>query len=148
MTGVTIKVDDREVRSALERLARAGGDQRSALAEIGESLLISHRDRFDRQQDPEGKPWAPLSEKYRARKRRNKDKILVLDSYLKDLLRYQTEAGGTQLRFGTDRIYGATHQFGDSKRNIPARPFLGLSEGDRRMVVDVLNKYLARALGQ
>jgi phage virion morphogenesis protein len=148
MTGATIKVDDREVREALERLARTGGDLRSALAEIGESLLISHRDRFDRQQDPEGKPWAPLSDKYRARKRRNKDKILVLDSYLKDLLRYQIEAGGQVLRFGTDRIYGATHQFGDDKRNIPARPFLGISEGDRRMVVDVLNKYLARAMGK
>ncbi len=147
MAGTAIKVDDREVLEALERLALAGGDSSSALAEIGENLLISHRARFDRQQDPEGNPWAPLSESYRARKRRNKNKILVLDSYLKDLLRYQIEAGGTVLRFGTDRIYGATHQFGDRRRNIPARPFLGLSEADRRMMVDVLNRYHSRSLG-
>lgn len=148
MAGVNIQIDDRAVREALERLARTGADLSAPLAVIGEKLLRSHKDRFDRQQDPEGKPWAPLSEKYRARKKRNQGKILVLDSYLKDLLRYQVEAGGTQLRLGTDRIYGATHQLGDPKRNIPARPFLGLSESDRRMVVDVLNKYLARALGQ
>lgn len=145
MAGVSIKIDDREVLAALRRLEQAGADLTAPLAVIGEKLLRSHKGRFDRQVDPDGRPWATLSPTYRARKRRNQDKILILDSYLKDLLRHQVH--GASLELGTDRIYGATHQFGDDERNITERPFLGLSDGDRRMVVDVLNKHLARALG-
>lgn len=145
MAGASIRIDDREVLEALRRLEQAGGDLTAAFSVIGEKLLRSHRERFNRQRDPQGKPWAPLSPKYRARKKRNQDKILVLRGYLSGLLRYQ--AGGSRLELGTDRVYGATHQFGDPKRNIPARPFLGLSEEDRGMVLEVLQDHYRRALG-
>ncbi|MCE9969752.1 phage virion morphogenesis protein, partial [Aeromonas salmonicida] len=29
-------------------------------------MQLSHRDRWDAQESPEGEPWAPLSDKYRA----------------------------------------------------------------------------------
>ena len=51
-----------------------------------------------------------------------------------------------RLEFGTDRKYGATHQFGDPRRNIPARPFLGLSDDDHREVLDILQEHLRDAL--
>ncbi|MCO6441341.1 MAG: phage virion morphogenesis protein [Nitrococcus mobilis] len=140
MAGVNIDVDDREIRRVLNALIRRAADLRPAFEDIGEALLNSTRDRFETQQAPDGSPWAPLSPRYQARKRRNRDKILVLDGYLMGLLRYQ--ASDDELRVGTDRIYGATHQFGDPRRNIPARPFLGLSEEDRSMVLEVLREYL------
>lgn len=76
------------------------------------------------------------------RKKKNADKILVLDSYLKDLLRYQVSEGGTALDLGTDRVYGDTHQFGDPDRNIPARPFLGLSDQDKAEVLEIIHDHL------
>jgi phage virion morphogenesis protein len=146
MAGASIRIDDREVLEALKRLEQAGGDLTAAFSTIGEKLLRSHRERFNQQRDPEGKPWAPLSPKYRARKKRNQDKTLVLYGYLSSLLRYQVGAGGTRLELGTDRVYGATHQFGDPKRNIPARPYLGLTDDDRRMILEVFNDHHRRAL--
>jgi len=37
---------------------------------------------------------------------------------------------GNQVEIGTNLIYAATHQFGDKKRNIPARPFLVFQDRD------------------
>ena len=36
----------------------------------------------------------------------------------------------------------ATHQFGDPERNIPARPFLGVSDEDNRFIVDTLARHI------
>lgn len=147
MAGASTSIDDREVIEALKRLEQAGGDLTAAFNVIGEKLLRTHKERFNQQRDPEGKPWAPLSPKYRARKKRNQDKTLVLYGYLSGLLRYQVGAGGTRLELGTDRVYGATHQFGDPRRNVPARPYLGLSEDDRGMILEVIQDHYQRALG-
>lgn len=53
---------------------------------------------------------------------------------------------GGELLLGTATVYGATHQLGDSERNIPARPYLGLSDAVRAELVDILHDYLAEAL--
>lgn len=146
MAGAYVKVDDREVRAALRRLIAAGGELRQPLGEIGEKLTMSHKERWGKQESPSGKAWAPLSPTYKERKRKNPDKVLVLGGYLRDLLRYQVAPDGKELVFGTDRIYGATHQFG--RGNIPKREFLGLSEADKAMIVGVLGRYYSRAAGE
>ncbi|KMQ77013.1 hypothetical protein Msub_13228 [Marinobacter subterrani] len=43
----------------------------------------------------------PLSEAYRKRKKRRKDEILVLNTYLRDTQRYRADAD--QLEYGSDR---------------------------------------------
>lgn len=140
-----IEYDDREVTAALSELQRRlGPGMKTVFADIGESLLNSHKARWSSEQAPDGTPWEPLDPKYQARKKKNADKILVLDGYLKDLLDYnETE---TEMKLGTNLLYGATHQFGDPTRGIPARPFLGLSESDRQDVLEILNEYLSEPL--
>ncbi|RMG51176.1 MAG: phage virion morphogenesis protein, partial [Gammaproteobacteria bacterium] len=171
MAGASLKlqitVDDRSIRAALERLVKASGDLRPVFAEIGEYLDLATRERFDREQAPDGTPWEPLSDATlrrkmlkgvkRGRKRRRltardgstragaiqrlaQASILVESGALRDTLRYRASADS--LEFGTDRKYGATHQFGDEKRNIPARPFLGLSDADRAEIVAALERHL------
>ena len=112
MAGVTIRVefDDAEVRRALDRLARAGADLTPAMREIGETLLNSARERFSDQTSPDGTPRAPLSEHTRARKPRNKDKLLTLDGFLRGTLAYR--AAPTPSRSAPPFIYAGTHQFG------------------------------------
>lgn len=150
MAGSSLRLDihysQREVTETLHRLAAAGGDMEAAFRDIGEALLNSHQERFERQESPDGARWEPLSDRYQARKKKNRDKILILEGDLRDLLRYQTSPDGLVL--GTDRIYGATHQFGDDSRNIPDRPFLGLSDDDRQTVLEILQDHLIRAIGR
>lgn len=125
---------------AMREFARRGGDASPALAAIGEDMLRSTRQRFDDQVSPEGEPWEPLSERYRKRKPKRKDQILVLNTYLRDTIRYQADSD--MLEIGTDRIYGASHQFGDEDRGIPERPFLGFSESDLDSATETLMAYL------
>ena len=142
MAGALIEIDynDADVRAALKKLLAKLGGLEPVFRDIGESLLISHRERFDRAVSPEGVPWPDLSPAYQQRKRRNRDKILVLDGWLRQL---HYTASDAELDLGTDRIYGAIHQFGDSARHIPARPFLGLDEAERATVLDLLEEWLA-----
>lgn len=143
---VTVEVEGGPlVLETLGRLRDVGARLRPAFAAIGEALLLSHEERWDRQVDPDGQPWQPLSERYRERKRKKgkPDKILVLDQHLKNLAYDATDEG---LLFGTPWPYGATHQFGAPERGIPARPFLGLDEDDRAMVLDVLQAALEDAI--
>lgn len=146
MAGVRLDVtfDDQRVLRALKELSRRGGSAEPAMKAIGEDWQRSHRRRFDAQVSPEGQPWEPLDEAYRKRKKKHQNEILVLNTYLRDTLRYET--GPDSLEFGTDRVYGATHQFGDDARGIPARPWLGLSEDDEAAAIKTLLAHLEEPL--
>lgn len=125
----------------LHQLYERTGDLSEPLADVGEELLLIHRDRFASQADPDGNPWQPLSERYKARKEKYPDQILRLSGHLRDQLHY--EATPQQLYFGTPMEYGAAHQFGYEKRNIPARPYLGLSTADEQQILEIFADYLA-----
>ena len=145
MAGGLVKIDIEDnsarIAAALGDLARRAGDLSTVLADIGEFLLLAHEERFEAQESPDGEPWAPLTDRYRERKKRNRDKILVLDDFLAGTLHYQATA--RSLLFGTDRVYGATHQFGREEAGIAARPFLGLSAGDENEAARLIGAHLA-----
>lgn len=164
MTGTRIVVNDARVVAALGELRRRGTDPQPVLRGIGEYLLRVHEDRFARQVDPDGRPWAPLSESYKKRKARNPDKVLSLDGFLRRLT-YQVEPDGLSL--GTNRVYGAVHQFGARKGefgsgnfrtrrgsfaipwgDIPARPYLGINDENRNYIARDLIDYLAASVPQ
>lgn len=139
-SSIDVAVDDKEVNNYLRILQAKLGSLHIPLADIGESLLLSHEDRWDKQVSPDGQAWLPLSPAYQKAKPQNKDKILVLRGYLKNL-HYQVKSNGLEL--GTDKMYAATQQFGDPARNIPARPFLGISQDDEDNMIGILKQYFA-----
>lgn len=144
MAGSFIAISHHGVADAHELLAKLyqkTGDLSEPLADIGEGLMLSHRDRWEAQENPEGEPWAPLSEKYRARKPRHADEILRLNDDLRDTLDYQVDPKA--LYFGTPMVYGAAHQFGRPEINLPERRVLGLSDGDKQSVLETLEGYLS-----
>ena len=155
---INIDLDDHAVRQAFNRLLSAGADVSPLLQDVGERLLTSTKDRFDDQKAPDGTPWAPLSAATKARKKKNKDKILIQDGYLKGQIDYQI--GGDTLLVGSSLIYASTHQFGAEKGSfgktkrgapipwgdIPARPFLGLSDDDRRDILEIVSDYIAETV--
>ena len=155
---INLDVDDGDVLDALNRLRRAGGETAPALRSIGEDLINSTRERFNDHQAPDGSPWADLKDSTKARKPRNKDKILTRDGDLRREISYRL--GPDHVDVGSSRIYAGTHQFGADRGSygnaangqpipwgdIPARPFLGVSDDDRDMIEEVFVDHLRQAL--
>lgn len=110
MAGVRLEYDAAAVLSRLNVIAAVLDDPQRMLREMGEELLDSTRQRFNSQTAPDGSAWEPLKPAYQRRKKKNADRILVLDGYLKNLLRYQVTRD--ELVLGSDRPYAAIHQFG------------------------------------
>lgn len=110
MAGVTLEFVGREALSAISAAADALATPTPLQRDLGELLLIIHQARFRAQVAPDGTPWQALSPGYLKRKPKNKNKVLTLDGNLRNTLRYQID--GDDLLFGTDRPYGAIHQFG------------------------------------
>ena len=169
---IDIRLDGEErVRDAFNRLIKASSDLGPVMRDLGEELTTTTRQRFVDQEGPDGKKWAPLTETTKKRKKRNRDKVLTESGHLSGSINYRAASG--HVLIGSTRIYAGTHQFGAKKGSfgshqfsaiagpfkgttyknlipwgdIPARPFLGLSDKDRDLVLEVLETHLARAAG-
>lgn len=167
---ITIEFNERTILDTVHGLFKRTQDLRPALLEIGEDIAKSTRRRFVTSTAPDGTPWAPnsqvtidrylgvfrgsykkdgsLSKKGEARK--GSKKPLIGES--KDLATTITfQLDGTKaVMIGSNKPYAAMQQFGGTKArwphlwgDIPARPFLGLSDDDRRNVLDTVTSYLA-----
>lgn len=152
MAGVNINLDvkDATIQRVLQKLKRFPDEGvREAFSDLGPHLMASALRRAKAQRSPDNIPWAKLSPRYQARKAKTRGGLglLVFDRHLLgDRFSYQIT--GRTLRIGTASVYGATHQFGDTKRNIPARPFIGFSAQDKVDIVDILKEHITRlALG-
>lgn len=174
---IGIEIDDREVRAALNRLAQAGGNLSPALQHVGEALMLSTKTRFQTGTAPDGSHWAPNSEttllghlgKYKgsytkrgrlskagAGRASGKRPLIGESKSLSTTITYQVS--GNALRVGSPMEYAGTQQFGAAKHSfsggkspwgdIPARPFLGLSDNDREEILAILTEHLDRALGR
>ena len=107
----------------------------------------------------QGDPGVELSEGTKARKRRNADKILTLDGYLRGHLVHRATSHSVEV--GSLFVCAGTHQFGAEKGSfgstakgtpipygdIPARPFLGLSDADGDELTDILRNFIIERLG-
>lgn len=162
MAGTTIEIDldDAEVRRALEKLIDRGRRLRPALLEIGEHMQRSVDERFRAERDPDGREWPALSGFTQANKPNNA--ILTERGNLRRSINYRV--GDTSVEQGTNEVYAAIHQFGGTIRprnadglligspageqrlvqsvDIPARPFLGVSDDDQRAVLEILLRHL------
>lgn len=110
MAGATLEFDYKDALTAINKVAAATGDTAPLLRSMGEYLIIVHIIRFDSQTAPDGTKWQALSPRYLKQKKKNKDKILTLDGYLKNTKRYQVNDG--ELIFGSNRPYAAIQHFG------------------------------------
>lgn len=134
----------------LQRLIDAGGNPRPALLEIGEDLVDSTKARFNPGIGPDGVPWARNSEE--TIRRKGRDKPLVHLGTLMEQIHYQL-SGDDTLEVGSSMVYAAMHQFGGTKAefphlwgDIPARPFIGISDEDEEKIIDLFNDYLEKQI--
>lgn len=148
-----------QLRAAQERI----GNAEPMYREIGEYLVDSHRQRFQRGETPDGSPWAPKSlvtiERYRRMGDGDRTKPLIGPSR-----RLSTElhyfASQTETEMGSNLEYAQAMQEGVAKGgfgadrhgrpipwgNIPARVWLGLSDTDERNILDIVDEHLSDAM--
>ena len=132
MDTIEIKIDDTALLARLAELARAGTDMTPLMREIAGVLHDVSMEAFETEADPvTGAAWEPLkSRTLAARAKRGKSgRILQVIGHLLDSIHAESDADHAVV--GTNLVYAAHHQFGsrpDRRHNIPARPFLGLSE--------------------
>lgn len=164
---LTVTMHVGPVQNTFQRLATAVADTTPVMRAIGTGLVASTHDRFGDAVDPDGAPWTALNPAYAAGKRG--PGILRESAMRGGLMGSITyRAGRDRVTVGSNKIYGAIHQFGGTIRAkgsgrlafriggrfvrpasvaIPARPFLGVGAEDRTMIVEVVTSGLARALG-
>jgi phage virion morphogenesis protein len=142
-----IIVEDTQLQSAIDALVTRMGDLRQPMADIGEYMLLSTRDRFDGQKDTEGRSWTALSPDYARRKARSPKAlkgILTYSGILRDTIAYRADA--VSVTVGSNRIYAPIQQLGGTAgRNakIPPRPFLGVSAADRTEIAAIVADWLS-----
>lgn len=144
--------DDPRVIAYLEQLAAAGFLDKEVFSAIGEALQISTTDRFEKSQTaPDGRPWAPLSPRYAAWKRKMEgiDRILAFRGDLGNNIRFQ--ATDVSVAVGSASPYSAIHQFGGRfkawgkhEATMPARPYLGVSDEDAEIIMEIIENAFAR----
>ena len=144
---IEIRYDDRRLQQLLNRLQGQVDNLEPAMREIAGHLVSSVEDSFASQSESDGSAWKPLA-----------------DTTIQDRLRCGYGAGpilersGDLARLiladwddevavaGTNLEYAATHHYGDERRGIPARPFLGVSEDARSEIIRSLLDHLGEPL--
>ena len=117
------------------------------LREIGAELESSARQRIDSGDAlaPDGTAWPEWSESYRTT-RRGQHSLLLGEGNLMDSIQSSVDGRGF-VEVGSNLTYAATHQFGDDSRNIPARPFLGISSNDEGLVLEIIESVVKSHTG-
>lgn len=157
---ISIEIDDAEIRAALEAAIGALSDMSPLMNKIGAAVRDQTEDRFQVATSPDGDPWAPRSPSTLKSYERRARKPGGVASW-GGILHYSGQMSGNIFHeFGPDfaavgspEPYAAMMQFGGSKErfphlwgDIPARPYLGLSDDDRLNVLEIIAEHLGAAL--
>jgi phage gpG-like protein len=84
-----------------------------------------------------------LSKNYKKHKAKIKPSagLLEFDDFLLGSIQYGPPSG-MSVEIGSPMEYAATQQMGDKDRNIPPRPYLGLSSQDEEEIEDVMDAFI------
>lgn len=146
MADRNVEIDARELIAALQRLSTRVDDMRPVFDDIGELLLDSTRQRFSTHTSPDGAAWKGNKQSTIDRKGRDHP-LTGLTGLLMGGLFHEASQQGLEL---TDPMeYAAMQQFGGLKAgfpqlwgDIPARPFMGLSDSDQVAALAIISGYL------
>ena len=115
----------------------------SAKEEWAKTLVEDNKPFWKSQTDTKGRPWAPLSAKYRAWKDKNFGNlpILRLTGSMQDSAQTITYLRNDKVDVQTTRV-GPYHQFGTS--TIPARPWMGVPDKSLSRLSSISWKYILK----
>lgn len=146
---MTVIARTQRVTRALDQLVNSLDDAGKIIGQIvAEELEAESKTAFSEQADPAtGKPWAK-----RAGNRDPQRAILYLNGQLvgginaKGRLKTKSKVLVEGAVIGSASSYAKKHQDGDPSRNLPARPFMGLSREDWDRVEKRFDKAMLKRL--
>lgn len=129
---------------ALGKAAHKLANTQPLMETIGEVLVSGTLQRFQDEEDPDGKKWKPS-----IRAMETGDKTLSDTGRLQRSIDYA--ATSDTVMVGTNVVYGRIHQLGGKtgkghKVDMPARPYLGVSEEDMKEIRGTVEDFLKDAL--
>lgn len=166
---IKIEINDAAITAALAELAAKLTDMTPIMQDIGEGLTASTKDRFAKGVAPDGTAWAKNSPVTLARKKDTRPLFgsTPAGAALHSQIFY--EAGQDYVEVGSNKVYAAVQQFGAEKGafgafigkdklgrdhfhsipwgDIPARPFLGVSEDDETEILESIRGALSGFVG-
>ncbi len=134
---IKIDIDDREVKKELTSLAGRIQNRKPLMRKISGIMHDAVEENFEQ----EGRPkWKPS-------KRVLKQKGKTLQDTGQMAASVSEEYDNDSAQVGTNKKYAAIHQFGGlagrgRKVNIPARPFLKLTDSDLEEIKETVKDYL------
>jgi phage virion morphogenesis protein len=141
MASASVGFDLKEVDAVKKLLAKASLDSAARsrlLKSIGVEMGTQTQERFDTQKSPDGDSWKDLAQKtmdyYAGKGLLGSRSILVGEGTLRDSITSEVQSGAWSVLVGETMEYAAVHQFGWPKKNIPARPSLGVSPDDTKVI--------------
>ncbi len=145
-----VEIKDEAATAALMRLSRVFDDAAPVMGEIGEMLHESTRERYKQGIAPDGTKWAPKSPVTLARNPKWIRPLFAEGNMHETIF---PNSGSDFVEIGVVAKQAAMMQFGGTKAqfphlwgNIPARPFLGLSEQDEVNISDIISEHIALAM--
>lgn len=150
----TLEFNDAEVNAVYEALNARLMDLSPAMQDMGEAWLTSTETRFAQSVAPDGTPWAAKSPVTLARYgvaggNRLRQPLIGPSRILSTTI--FPEHTPESVALASNVIQAAVMQFGAEQGSlgggapwgdIPARPFLGVSEHDKPMIAQILTEYL------
>ena len=143
---VEIKIDNKEVNERLLDLAKRGENLRPLMKNIAGIFASATEDNFRE----EGRPdkWtdlADITKKNRTKKRKWPGQILQVEGKLAASVNTQYDDDSAVI--GSNLDYAAIHQLGgqagkEQKAEIPARPYLQLTDDDFAEIIDETTDFL------
>jgi phage gpG-like protein len=151
-----------EANAAFARLEAALTDFTPLMEDLGEYFVETTKQRFKEGTSPEGVAWAPKSPATLAayaRRGDRKDARPLFGPSLELHKQIFHEATATGVEWGSNLIYSGVMQFGAAKGefgrasngssipwgNIPARPFIGVSESDMAYLIATIEAWIESA---
>lgn len=161
---IKIELKEDEISAVLDRVSAALTDMSPVMERIGDDLLSGTDQRFRDGIAPDGSAWAPKSAATLEAYRRGPDSVsfrplIGPSKSLSTTISFR--AGADFVEIGSNAVYAAVMQFGAAKGafgttsrgspipwgDIPARPFLGISDTDRSNIITTVTEWLERLAG-
>ena len=150
MAAAQVSFDLTEIEAVKKLLAGAalsGTDRGRLLHGIGVEMEGQTQERFDTKQSPDGDTWKSIAENtrryYERQTKSAPEPPLVFEGMLRHSLTSEVQDGAWSVLVGAAMEYAAVHQFGWPKKNIPARPYLGVSPDDKKAIENAVAVFLA-----
>lgn len=135
-----IDIKARRALKKLNRLEQRMRNTRPLMRDIAGVMADAVEENFAREGRPKWVDLQPATKKARARKNKWPGKILQVSGKLASSVSQRSSQ--TEAAVGSNLVYAGVHQFGSTKQNIPARPFLRMQDDDIDEILDLVNDWV------